>query len=235
MLLLSCTRTRTFGPTPSSVEERAVKISTYQTPGQVLNAYSTLEYDSSGKLTKISDYDASDNLKQYYTYGYNSSNLLSASTFYDSNGNITEYSLYTYDSSQKLTTKTWYDSSGTQTGYESYDYDSSGRPIKDTSYSGTPATISYWDIISYGTNNKVSDRTTYYPGAPTTPEWVMSYTYNSSGKLATADFNGSNCTFNYDSGNNLISMDGPNYQMVMENSPGNSNFSLFDQNNQLNL
>ena len=109
------------------------RISDYYTSGD-LGYHVTFEYDAGGKLTKMSRYDPLDVLDFYATYEYDTSGNLTTVSGYVASDALTGYFTYEYETGGNLTRMSDYDASGALTGYVTFEYDTGGKLTMVSSY-----------------------------------------------------------------------------------------------------
>ena len=89
--------------------------------------------DSSGKMRRMSTYNAAGDLIWYHTYTYNEQGRIASITSFDGAGNQTGHVDYKYDGSGNVTTGCSYSDTG-EVSQVDYEYDSSGNMVKYVYY-----------------------------------------------------------------------------------------------------
>lgn len=188
------------------------KKSVYGADGDMVY-YHIYGYDSRGRQSSVTSYDASDNLTGHIdlVYDQNNNKIVDYTTAkgtgelwqdeyeYDAYGNIvrgcrskpgeppTHYWINTFDENNNCVQTTDYDMSGKMMDFYTYEYDAANRLIRHDTYSSDGTRTEYF-INNYDESNKVFRRDFY--GEDNNLKYYNIYFYNSDGALVmTEEYN----------------------------------------------
>lgn len=194
------------------------KVNHYYTD-ESLNSGSEYEYDSSGNLTRRTNYDANGSVDGWSEWEYDSLGNLMRQTRYDADGKTDYWYEYEYDSAGNQVKWISYDADGNINYWYEYGYDSAGNQVKEISYN-TESNINFWYGYGYDSAGNQVKRISYNANGKT--DYWYECEYDSIGNLTKEiyynadDSIGRWYEYGHDSAGNLIrqaqyNADGSNY------------------------